>query len=119
MSRRNRGEAEDRLLLDGDVRHANVMTKLILSRELLEEAVDVAVAGAERRSVIRLPKRPDLNHATNGARRSWTSPSRSVSGWRRRTSWARPAWDAREHRPAVPARLAGDGATPARRGAPS
>ena len=59
-ARRDGDETEDTFGLDSYIGYAEVMTKLILACELLEEAVDVAVAGAERRSVIRRPKRPDF-----------------------------------------------------------
>jgi hypothetical protein len=68
MRRGNGGIPEDASVLDSDVRDAEVVAKLVLSGELMKEAVEIGVARMKRRSVVALAKRSDLNHRAGCAR---------------------------------------------------
>src|SRR5262249_19839669 len=95
------GKPQDAGVADRDIRHAEVVAKLVLASELVKKAIEIRVAGTKRGSVVALPKRSDLNHAAGCARSVWTSPSLSASGSPDRTSGSRQASRARQHRPAI------------------
>jgi hypothetical protein len=61
LARRDGGVANDAFAINRDVRRANVMTELVLSGVLDEEAIEVRVARAEDGSVVLLPERPNLD----------------------------------------------------------
>src|SRR5947209_3895138 len=81
------------VVVDGDVRDTQMMPKLVLSRELSEEAIEVGVTGSKPRPVIAVAEGSNLDHASgrgalwslcrsesgSGSPR-WTSSSRRVSG---------------------------------------
>ena len=75
MRRSDRDESDDDAVGEGYVRDSEMMPKLILARELMEEAIQVVVARPKPSAVVVRPKRSDLNHATADAARA--SPCRA------------------------------------------
>jgi hypothetical protein len=61
MPGRDRRVTQDAAVLYGGVGRTDVVTELVLPRVLGEEAVEVGIARAERRAVVGLPERPNLN----------------------------------------------------------
>ena len=53
--------AEDVALLDGHVRHADVVAKLVLTGVGPEEPVEVGIVGPESRPVVARPETPNLH----------------------------------------------------------
>jgi hypothetical protein len=68
MRSRGGGKPQDAAVVNGDVRDAEVMAKLVLPGELVKESIEIGVARAKRGSVVALPKRSDFNHAAGCAR---------------------------------------------------
>ena len=59
----DRDEAKDALVLDSDVRHADVVTELILASETVEETVEVVVPRTKLRTIILLAESSNLHRA--------------------------------------------------------
>ena len=56
LARRHRSVACDAVALDRHIRRADLMAELFLASVLLEEPIEVRVAGAEAGSVVRSPE---------------------------------------------------------------
>jgi hypothetical protein len=63
LSWSDRHKAEDSALPDRDVSHTEVMSELVLTGVLAEEAIENFIARVKRRTVIARPKCPNLERA--------------------------------------------------------
>ncbi len=77
MTRSDRREAEDLALFDGHIGHTYMVLELVLAGKPVEEAVEIGFAGSEMRTIVTLPKRPNL-HRASGRAADW-SAYRSLS----------------------------------------
>ena len=83
------GKTEDTLTIDGHVGDAQMVPKLVLSRELLKEAIEVGVTRLKRGALVSLAECPNLHYPSGRGAPQKACPSRSASGSRRPTSSSR------------------------------
>jgi hypothetical protein len=62
VSRSDCGVADDLAVLDGDMRGADVVSELVLSRVAAEESIEIGIARMECHPIVGLAERSELNH---------------------------------------------------------
>src|SRR6185503_18997459 len=108
---------EDARAVDRDVRHAEVVSELILPGVTMEEAIEILIAGMKRAAIVARTKGPNLHRASGRAAQVMLPAPRRGGASLRRSSSTRRSADGR-CTPQVARRAPeGDAGGPARRDA--